>query len=655
MILNRVKIRNFRQYVKVDIDFAKEDGKNFTIIQGRNGTGKTTFLNALSWCLYKEEIHSYKGAKGMSICNNKTKNLAVIGDEIEVRVELEFIDDDQLLSFNRVQGFVKTKDGLSHRSSLDKFEMKTQDGNDIKISENPNYTIEKKIPKEIENYFFFDGGLLDKYFDNKKNNEIKSAVYGISQLNLLENAKNNLEYVKNKYISKQKQISPHLGEASQKINDISNRIQESEEKLERAKKDKKAAEEEVNFIYEELLNKNSQSVKNDARRSKQLDREINSLNKKISKKELNIKKYVLINYPYVLSYEYFNTFIKKGNESIDNGDIPPKIQRSYIQRLLDDGKCICGADLNEDESHRKALEELLEKTNPLSDKARELTSAVDQVESYLIKNIKKYKSTTINSHQELKDLINKREKFISEKKEIDARLKLNPEEEIDRLLKRKDALEKTKTNLVSLIANLESSIERNKVSLGEWKKKLNKEESLNKDFNRYQKKIDICNKSIKALNTIYYSLKEEMREKIQDLTKENFLKISWKEGAFTDIVIHEDYRVGIINNLGEELPPFNLSQGEKLTLGLCFMSALHNISGFDLPIIMDTPLGILDPFMKQNIAKFLPEFNGGKQFVLLVTGSEYTDNFKDTLNRVVGKEYMIQWEVSDAGNESKVV
>lgn len=655
MILNRVKIRNFRQYVKVDIDFAKEDGKNFTIIQGRNGTGKTTFLNALSWCLYKEEIHSYKGAKGMSICNNKTKNLAVIGDEIEVRVELEFIDDGQLLSFNRVQGFVKTKDGLSHRPSLDKFEMKTQDGNDIKISENPTYTIEKKIPKEIENYFFFDGGLLDKYFDNKKNNEIKSAVYGISQLNLLENAKNNLEYVKNKYISKQKQISPLLGEASQKINDISNRIQESEEKLEQAKKDKKAAEEEVNFIYEELLNKNSQSVKNDARRSKQLDREINSLNNKISKKELYIKKNVLTNYPYVMSYEYFNTFIKKGNESIDKGDIPPNIQRSYIQKLLDDGKCICGTDLNEDESHRKALEELLEKTNPLSDNARELTSAIDQVESYLIKDIKKFKSNSISSHKDLKKLKKNRDKFISEKKEIDARLKINPEEEIDKLLKRKEALENTKNNLVSRIANLESSIERNKVSLGEWKKKLNKEESLNKDFNRYQKKIDICNKSIKAFNTIYYSLKEEMREKIQNLTKENFLKISWKEGAFTDIVIHEDYRVGIINNLGEELPPFNLSQGEKLTLGLCFMSALHNISGFDLPIIMDTPLGILDPFMKQNIAKFLPEFNGGKQFVLLVTGSEYTDNFKDTLNRVVGKEYTIQWEVSDAGNESKVV
>ena len=98
MILNKVKIRNFRQLTNVDIDFAKDEGKNFTIIQGRNGSGKTTFLNALSWCLYGEESYSLdkqKGKKGISICNEKVKELATIGDEVEVRVEIEFLDDDK--------------------------------------------------------------------------------------------------------------------------------------------------------------------------------------------------------------------------------------------------------------------------------------------------------------------------------------------------------------------------------------------------------------------------------------------------------------------------------------------------------------------------------------------------------------------------------
>ena len=159
----------------------------------------------------------------------------------------------------------------------------------------------------------------------------------------------------------------------------------------------------------------------------------------------------------------------------------------------------------------------------------------------------------------------------------------------------------------------------------------------------------------KATDNIYQSLKETMRLNVQNLTKEKFIKISWKEDEFVDILIDEDYEVFIKNRLNHLERPGDLSDGEKLCLGLCFMSALHNISGFDLPIIMDTPLGNLDVDMRHNIAEFLPQFVGDKQTVLLVTGTEYTDDFRDTIHNSVGKEYVIEWNNSDEGKESKVV
>ena len=106
---------------------------------------------------------------------------------------------------------------------------------------------------------------------------------------------------------------------------------------------------------------------------------------------------------------------------------------------------------------------------------------------------------------------------------------------------------------------------------------------------------------------------------------------------------------------GDIEKPGDLSDGEKLCLGLCFMSALHRISGFDLPIVMDTPLGNLDVDMRQNIAKFLPEFVEGKQIILLVTGTEYTSDFRDILYHNIGKEYTIHWDNSENGKESKVI
>ena len=101
--------------------------------------------------------------------------------------------------------------------------------------------------------------------------------------------------------------------------------------------------------------------------------------------------------------------------------------------------------------------------------------------------------------------------------------------------------------------------------------------------------------------------------------------------------------------------PGDLSDGEKLILGLCFMSALHKISGFNLPIVMDTPLGVLDDDFRENFAKFLPKFVEGKQIIMLVTGTEYTDEFRDVLYDSVGKEYVIKWSNSEEGKESEVV
>ena len=69
---------------------------------------------------------------------------------------------------------------------------------------------------------------------------------------------------------------------------------------------------------------------------------------------------------------------------------------------------------------------------------------------------------------------------------------------------------------------------------------------------------------------------------------------------------------------------------------------------------MDAPSSVLDEDMVYNVAKALPELNGGKQFILLVLDKDYPE-FKNTLNNVIGRDYLIQWENSVEGAESGVV
>ena len=78
MLLESIKLENFRQFRNESIDFAQgQDGKNVTIIIGENGTGKTTFAQAFFWCMYGETEFSDKNMLNKMVANDLTPGLEV--------------------------------------------------------------------------------------------------------------------------------------------------------------------------------------------------------------------------------------------------------------------------------------------------------------------------------------------------------------------------------------------------------------------------------------------------------------------------------------------------------------------------------------------------------------------------------------------------
>ena len=657
MELDKVIIKNFRQYRDIEVEFARDPEKNFTIIKGNNGTGKTTMLNALSWCLYGEEIHDYKDDSALSICNNKTLKLADDDSDIEVSVELAFADEDYgNLSFRRSRKFHKTSDDLVTRPYNDLFELITNNNGDQEFNvDDADYIVDTKIPQDIEDYFFFDGARLGEYFQNKSHKKIKDAVLELSQLNLVLSLNDNLKKVEEGYIKKQKKIAPKLGKANDEISKLTSHLNVYENSMKASKDKVKKLKTQITDINNELMESNAKDVEENSKKDNKLIKEIDNLKIKLDKSKEKRKDLILKSYPYVLSYQYFENFLEYGETSRQKGFIPPKFKRGFIEDLLESGKCICGADLEEDEAHKEALLKLLDETNPLTDKSEEVTAAIAHIREVILKEIKSFKEDLTEIRKDIKEYENELDVKVDERKVIRNFLDNYSEDHIKKLNKRKADYEKELDKQNRNIGRYRSEIETINKKLGEWKKTLSKEKKLAAENDEYTKKIDFCRKAINSAKTVRSELTESMRIKIQELTKEKFMKISWKENEFVDIRIDDNYGVYVKNRIGDEERPGDLSDGEKLCLGLCFMSALHNISGFDLPIVMDTPLGNLDVDMRHNIAEFLPQFVQGRQIVLLVTGTEYTDDFRDTLYGNVGKEYTIEWTNDDDGKESKVI
>ena len=76
--------------------------------------------------------------------------------------------------------------------------------------------------------------------------------------------------------------------------------------------------------------------------------------------------------------------------------------------------------------------------------------------------------------------------------------------------------------------------------------------------------IEFCEKADEASKFVYKTLTNNMKDEIQNLTKDKFIKIQWKEDEFVDIKLDSNYELSIINKTGDIEKPGDLSDGEKL-------------------------------------------------------------------------------------------
>jgi len=68
---------------------------------------------------------------------------------------------------------------------------------------------------------------------------------------------------------------------------------------------------------------------------------------------------------------------------------------------------------------------------------------------------------------------------------------------------------------------------------------------------------------------------------------------------------------------------------------------LHKISGFEGPLIIDTPVARISDINRNNMGRILKDISIEKQMVLLFTPDEYSDNISDILNSFTKNKYKL--------------
>ena len=227
MKIFNVKLTNYRQYKGVNtIELSTDPLRNITIIQGNNGEGKSNFMNAVTWCLYGDELFTSQTNLGRDTINESVVFELNNRETTYVSVVVTIGNEIPEYQFER-------KVIYSLHDGKPRPEPATFTGKEISKTKgwvnlaNPDWVINRRfIPKDLRGFFFFDGEKMENYFEDT--GRIKSNVEKIAQIDTLEGVILTLNNLKNILAREVREFSKETDEIPPELEGRSSDLYEAE-------------------------------------------------------------------------------------------------------------------------------------------------------------------------------------------------------------------------------------------------------------------------------------------------------------------------------------------------------------------------------------------------------------------------------------------
>lgn len=187
MLIKRIKAKNFKTYLNLDLDISVEQDKPIILIGGANGGGKTTLFEAIYGALYGLHIHTAKQF-------NELLNAGALGKEEEkILLELHFsgkvLNEEQQYVLTRTymlnpSGNPVESVKLNMNGTIFVYGTATPPAQRAEQEAQVNKIIKANLPQELSRYFLFDameaGNLLK---EDQLNRVIKENIENVMGFN----------------------------------------------------------------------------------------------------------------------------------------------------------------------------------------------------------------------------------------------------------------------------------------------------------------------------------------------------------------------------------------------------------------------------------------------------------------------------------------
>lgn len=635
MLLESIKLENFRQFRNESIDFAQgQNGKNVTIIIGENGTGKTTFAQAFFWCMYGETEFSDKNMLNKIVASNLNPSQKAI-----VRVELRLKHGNVSYTLIREQTYKKDYSGkVKGDNTVFNIAIKSADGNTSYVPKSRCESEVKNIlPKELSRYFFFDGERIEKMSKDistgKKATDFAEAVKGLLGLNAMYSAIKHFNprirnTVINSYESsydshsnaKIQEYTMIIDECNAKIAEIDARLEELETQIETAQARKIERTEELKQYAE----------------GEELQHQKDRLLKKIARTKdtrSSVVKAICKDFNSGMSSFFSNTLVKQALELLAEKDFVgkdiPYMHTKTIEYLLRQKVCICGTHLDEGSVPYTKVKELIEYLPP-------------QSISTTIGDFKKEAKRRANMSNNLYMLVRDNTAVISQ--QDDDITDLNDElHDIEGKLAGGDVRERVRA-ISSEIRICDDTIrrssderDRKNRECGGYEQKATRADSERRNLTLLDdknKKIEIykayAERIYAELQAVYSQSEADIRSRLESTINEIFKQIY--EGGLS-LTIDDKYRISVYVNDYEG--DVETSTAQSISVIFAFITGIIKmarenrnatnenaklLSSEPYPLVMDAPLSSFDKRRIKTVCEALP--NTAEQVIIFIKDTD---------------------------------
>jgi len=226
MLIKRIKARNFKTYLNLDLDISVDQDCPIILIGGVNGGGKTTLFEAIFGALYGLHINSPRQFKELL-------NAGALGKEDEkIELELHFsgkvLNEEQLYVLTRTyklnpSGNPVESVRLNMNGTIFLYGTATPPAQRAEQEAQLNKIIKANLPQELSRYFLFDamdaGNLLK---EDQLNRVIKENIENVMGFNKYMQLAKSSESLYQEYTAQRIQLAnekkEYLGLLEQKKN-----------------------------------------------------------------------------------------------------------------------------------------------------------------------------------------------------------------------------------------------------------------------------------------------------------------------------------------------------------------------------------------------------------------------------------------------------